>query len=197
VGAWGGPSRVPRYWDEFSKARSDELPPFRQAGDHKTEPTEDGRSEDLGYCPLYKLSCRELEALFQVTRVGADLTLKLVPEPHHSIGLHTGNEYLYGCATNDVGTGPAPQFEPNLSIGTRTQGGHLYGCAMMLVGLGAEPVSGLLLLEFYLLSSKPSSSVAVQTVPSTSTMDSSRPVWPRGQHPPSWRRSMVAGYASA
>jgi len=151
----------------------------------------------VGYCPLYKLPCRELEALFQVTRVGADLTLKLVPEPHHSIGLHTGNEYLYGCATNDVGTGPAPQFEPNLSIGTRTQGGHLYGCAMMLVGLGAEPVSGLLLLEFYLLSSKPSSSVAVQTVPSTSTMDSSRPVWPRGQHPPSWRRSMVAGYASA
>jgi len=48
------------YFDMFSKAESDDLPPRRTQVDHKIELAT--KPEELGYSPLYKLSLEELEA---------------------------------------------------------------------------------------------------------------------------------------
>ena len=48
------------YLDIFSKAESDDMPPFRPQVDHKIDVS--GSPEDLGYSPLYRLSLQELEA---------------------------------------------------------------------------------------------------------------------------------------
>jgi predicted aspartyl protease len=50
------------YLDVFSKARSDELAPFRVGVDHRIELLPGARPEDLHYSPLYKMSLEELEA---------------------------------------------------------------------------------------------------------------------------------------
>jgi predicted aspartyl protease len=55
------PPEYRKYHDVFSKAKSDKLPPYRPATDHKIDLTDDARPEDLGYSPLYKLSLEELE----------------------------------------------------------------------------------------------------------------------------------------
>lgn len=54
------PSEYHDFLDVFSKAESDDMPPYRPQVDHKIDVT--GRPEDLGYSPLYKLSLEELEA---------------------------------------------------------------------------------------------------------------------------------------
>ena len=56
------PKQYHDFLDVFSKADSDELPPFRPSVDHKIELLPDAQPEDLGYTGLWKLSTEELEA---------------------------------------------------------------------------------------------------------------------------------------